>query len=85
MLPSGPDNLAWFRIPSGGSFRVVTDGSGDLAVHLAREASFQAADAIHTSATTNVPYLVTVPDLGTRPALRAAVKLGAGIGSATIC
>jgi hypothetical protein len=83
--PAGPDNLIWFRIPSGGSFRVVTDGSGDLMIHLAREAAFQPAAAVHHAVATTVVYRVTVPDLGARPPWRVAIKLGPGIGSATIC
>jgi hypothetical protein len=83
--PDGADNLTWFRIPSGGSFRVVTDGSGVLTIHLAREADFQATAAVRHPVTTTVAYRVTVPDLGARPPWRVAIKLGPGIGAATIC
>ncbi|MEA2518925.1 MAG: hypothetical protein QOF49_1005 [Chloroflexota bacterium] len=82
---AGPDNLAWFRIPSGGSFRVVPRGSGQLTIHLAREADFQPAASSHYPVMTSVPYRVTVPDLGDRPPWRVAVHLGAGIDAATIC
>jgi hypothetical protein len=82
---AGSDNLTWFRIASGGSFRVVPAGSGPLTIHLAREADFQPAAAKHYPVATAVSYLVTVPDLGDRPPWRVAVHLGPGIDSATIC
>jgi hypothetical protein len=75
----------WLSVPSGGSLRLVTEGGGDLGVYLAHDAAFQEAAAIHQTIVVQTPYRITVPDMGPGFTWRVAVKLGAGIGSASIC
>ncbi len=83
--PLGPDGQVWLSVPSGGSLRLVTEGGGDLGVYLAHDAAFQEAAAIHQTIVVQTPYRITVPDMGPGFTWRVAVKLGAGIGSASIC
>ena len=83
--PLGPDGQVRLRVASGGSVRLTTDGWGDIGVYIAHDAGFQEADSIKQKILSQTSYRITVPDMGPGFTWQFAVKLGAGIRSASIC